>query len=186
MGNPIEPLPVKLVMPMLSRETRFFQLAQRALGHHFGPVDYRSPELPFEHTTYYEEEFGSELLRQFMAFERLADPGRLAQIKLLTNGLEQEWSVAGRRRINLDPGYISASKFVLATTKNHGHRIYLGQGIYAEVTLTYRDKDYRPWPWTYPDYRSEAYLAILRAIRGIYMAQLKAVRAARRTTRRSG
>jgi hypothetical protein len=113
-----------------------------------------------------------------MAFERLIDPGRLAEIKLLTNGLEQEWSEGGRRRINLDPGYVSRSKLVLATTKNHGHRIYLGRGIYAEVTLTYRDKDYRPWPWTYPDYRTESYREILRAIRGIYLAQLKAARRA--------
>ena len=178
MGKPREPLPVKLVMPMLSRERDLFRLAERALGHHFGPVDYQSPQLPFDHTTYYKEELGSGLLRQFMAFERLIDPGRLAEIKLLTNGLEQEWSEGGRRRINLDPSYVSRSKLVLATTKNHGHRIYLGRGIYAEVTLTYRDKDYRPWPWTYPDYRTESYREILRAIRGIYLAQLEAARRA--------
>jgi len=175
-GKPRQPLPVKLVMPMLSRERDLFRLAERALSHHFGPVDYQSSQLPFDHTTYYEEELGSGLLRQFMAFERLIDPGRLAEIKLLTNGLEQEWSEDGRRRINLDPGYVSRSKLVLATTKNHGHRIYLGRGIYAEVTLTYRDKDYRPWPWTYPDYRTESYREIHRAISGIYLAQLQAAR----------
>ena len=186
MGEPRQPLAVKLVMPMLSREPGLFQLAARSLSHHFGPTDYQSPALPFGHTTYYEEEFGCGLLRQFIAFRELIDPDRLAQIKLLTNGLEQQWSEAGSRRINLDPGYISASKLVLATTKNHGHRIYLGRGIYAEVTLTYRDKDFRPWPWTYPDYRTESYLAILRAIRDIYMAQLKAAREGCRLTRRSG
>jgi len=179
-----EPVPVKLVMPMLGCEIRFFELAERVLSDHFGPVDYRSPQLPFHHTTYYEEEFGKGLLRQFITFRRLIDPGRLATIKLLTNGLEQEWSRAGHRRVNLDPGYVSASKLVLATTKKHRHRIYLGEGIYAEVTLTYRDKDYRPWPWTYPDYRSEPYLAILRTIRGIYMAQLREARGMQRATRR--
>ena len=178
MGSPSEPLPVKLVMPMFTGEPGLFEQAERALTDHFGPVDYRSPRLPFDHTTYYEEEFGHGLVRRFIAFGELIDPGRLAEIKLLTNGLEQEWSEGGRRRINLDPSYVSRSKLVLATTKNHGHRIYLGRGIYAEVTLTYRDKDYRPWPWTYPDYRTESYREILRAIRGIYLAQLEAARRA--------
>jgi len=178
MGEPKEPTPVKLLVAMLSREIEFFQLAERALSRSFGPIDYVSPQSPFYHTPYYEEEFGLGILRKFVAFQRLIDPGRLAEIKLLTNALEQKWAKEGKRRINLDPGYISPSKLVLATTKNHGHRIYLGQGIYAEVTLVYHDKDYRPWPWTYPDYRTEAYLSILRTIRGIYMAQLRAARPA--------
>ena len=119
------------------------------------------------------EEFGPGLQREFLSFEKLMDPGMLADVKLLTNALEQRWSLAGRRPINLDPGYISPEKLVLATTKNHGHRIYLGRGVYAEVTLAYRNKAYRPWPWTYPDYRSEAYLEIMQAIRRVYMGQLR-------------
>jgi len=185
-GEPKEPLPVKLVMPMFGRDPGLFQLAERSLSQHFGPIDYRSPQLPFDHTTYYQAEFGSGLVRQFLAFEEPIDPGRLVQIKLLTNGLEQQLSEAGSRRVNLDPGYIAPSKLVLATTKNHGHRVYLGQGIYAEVTLTYRDGDFRPWPWTYPDYRSEAYRAIMREIRGIYLVQLRAAREDHPSTPRSG
>jgi hypothetical protein len=176
MGNITEPLPVKLIVPMFSGCPGLFAAAEGALVAHFGPVDYRSVRLPFTHTTYYAREFGEGLERQFLAFERLIDPGRLAEIKLLTNALEETFAEGGRRRINLDPGYISEAKLVLATAKNHGHRIYLGRGIYAEVTLTYRDKDFRPWPWTYPDYQSEPYLRILRAIRGIYVAQLRAMR----------
>lgn len=184
MGKVTAPLPVKLVMPMLGGDPLMFERAEVALLEHFGPVDYGSARLAFEHTRYYEREFGSGLQRQFLAFERLVDPGRLAEVKLLTNAMENDWGVAGQRRINLDPGYISQAKLVLATTKNHGHRIYVGQGIYAEVTLTYRDGAFRPHPWTYPDYRSEPYLEIMHAIRRIYVEQMRSTRRAEPAIRR--
>ena len=176
MGTISEPVPVKLIMPMISGCAELFETVATALTEHFGPIDYRSPRLSFTHTTYYDAEFGLNLERCFLSFETLIDPGRLATIKVLTNMLEQRWAEHGHRRINLDPGYISQSKLILATTKNHSHRVYIGQGIYAEVTLAYRNKDFRPWTWTYPDYRTEAYLEIMRTIREVYISQLRALR----------
>jgi hypothetical protein len=175
MGKITAPLPAKLIVPMFTGDLSLLGEAQRALIGYLGPVDFCSAQIPFAYTTYYEPEFGGNLVRQFLAFERLVDPGRLAEIKVLTNSLEEGWSAQGHRRINLDPGYISEAKLVLATTKNHSHRIYLGQGIYAEVTLSWRDKDFRPWPWTYPDYQSEVYLEVFRAIRKIYCEQIRAL-----------
>ena len=55
--------------------------------------------------------------------------------------------------MNLDPGYITPAKLVLASTKDHAHRLYLADGIYAEVTLAFRGKQWQPLEWTYPDYR---------------------------------
>lgn len=173
MGVAREPLPVKLVVPMLSGDAGMFEVAERALTARYGPVDHRSEPLRFTHTAYYAAELGPELWRVFLGFRELIDPGRLAEIKRHTNALEADWAVEGRRRINLDPGYITGAKLVLATTKDHAHRIYLGGGIHAEVTLAYRDGRFRPWPWTYPDYRSEEYLEILHTIRATYMAQLR-------------
>jgi len=158
---------------MFAGDISLLEEAGQILGTCFGPVDYRSVHIPFTFTTYYEPEFGRNLVRQFLAFERLVDPGRLAAIKVLTNELEERLGELGRRRVNLDPGYMSEAKLVLATTKNHSHRIYIGQGIYAEVTLSWRDRDWRAWPWTYPDYQSEAYLDVLRTIRGIYCEQIR-------------
>ncbi len=184
MGEAKKPLPVKLIMPMFSRDEALLDGAKEMLSAHLGPTDYKSRHLLFDHTTYYEEEMGSGLKRQFLSFEKLIDPGAIASIKTLTNELEEQWSRDGRRRINLDPGYVAAAKLVLATTKNHGHRIYLHQGIYAEVTLIYREGDFRPLPWTYPDYRTEAYREIMRAIREIYMAQLDQLRSSGQLIRR--
>lgn len=174
MGRINQPLPVKLVLPMLSAHEELFALAERDLAALYGPVDFRSELLPFAHTRYYEAEFGPRLLRRFLTFERLIDPGDLAAVKRCTNALEERWSEAGRRRINLDPGYLSQAKLVLATTKDYAHRIYIGQGIYAEVTLNYRDRDFCSLPWTYPDYATEEYRQIFRAIRQIYIGQIRA------------
>ncbi len=174
MGKISQPLPVKLIVPMFSGDEELFLVAESRLEKIFGPTDYRSRVLPFTHTSYYTPEFGLALLRKFVAFKKLIDPSNLADVKHVTNTLEHELASDGKRRINLDPGYISQSKLVLATTKNHSHRIYLDKGIYAEVTLRYQNKAFRPWEWTYPDYRTEEYLEILGEIRRSYIEQLRA------------
>ncbi len=184
MGTIHEPTPVKLVVPMLAIAPEWFERAQAALCQEFGPADYVGDDLPFAYTDYYAPEMGPLLWRRFVAFQRLMDPGALAQVKILTNALEQEWSQEGRRRVNLDPGYLDAAKFVLATTKNYAHRIYLGQGIYAEVTLLYRGGAFQVLPWTYADYRSEAYHRELKQIRALYLAARRAARPPKDATRR--
>ena len=176
MGKIKEPIPVKLVVAMLSGDPDCFGRAESHLEQLHGPIDYSSVTLPFDHTHYYEPEFGAGLQRRFISFRDLIDPGSLAQIKVQTNAVEQGLMVDGRRRINLDPGYVSLGKLVLATTKNRSHRIYIGRGIYAEVTLRYENKCYRPWDCTYPDYRQATHLRILEEIRDLYSAQSRELR----------
>ena len=173
MGQLKEPKPVKLISSMFTADLELLEVARNKLSETFGRIAYESDLLPFDHTSYYAAEFGERLKRKIVAFAELVDPGRLVEVKRLTNDLEMDWAKEGKRRINLDPGYVSLAKLVLATTKNHGHRIYLGQGIYAEVTLRYRDKTFRPWEWTYPDYASPPYIAIFNHIRELYLAQLR-------------
>ena len=188
MGRMRDPLPVKLIASVFAAGEELLEEAKARLSQEFGPVDYESELLPFDHTAYYAAEFGEKLKRRFVAFEELVHPGQLAEIKRLTNALEMEWAVGGRaregkRRINIDSGYVSHSKLVLATTKNHAHRIYLGpvlspskgQGIYAEVTLHFRDGTFRAWPWTYPDYASPPIIAIFNQIRVLYVKQLRTI-----------
>jgi hypothetical protein len=167
------PQPVKLIVSAFAPDDALLEEAHAAAVAEWGATDWESELLPFDHTTYYQREFGLGLVRRMWAFERLIDPGTLAAIKVRSNELEGRWSVEGKRRVNLDPGYVSMAKLVLATTKNHGHRIYLGQGIYAEVTLRYRDGAFRPWPWSYPDYATEAYCRMFERIRRRYMEQLR-------------
>ncbi len=173
MGDARPPVPVKLVIGMLSQAPERFGRAEESLGQAYGPTDYSSPTLPFAYTDYYERELGASLLRQFVAFRDLIDPARLATIKRHTIDLERASAVDGQRTINLDPGYLCGGKLVLATTKDHAHRLYLGEGIYAEATLAWRKGAWQPWPWTYPDFRTTEYGEILTAIRALYMDQLR-------------
>ncbi|MBC7234192.1 MAG: DUF4416 family protein [Chloroflexi bacterium] len=173
MGKIKEPPPVKLIASIFTADETLLAVARGALANRFGPIDYQSELLPFNHTTYYAREFGEGLVRQIIAFAELIPPDRLAEIKRITNDLEMTWAVEGRRRVNVDPGYVSLGKLVLATTKDYSHRIYLGQGIYAEVTLQYRHGAFHPWEWTYPDYASPRYIEIFTEIRRLYAAQLR-------------
>ncbi len=175
MGQAHTPDPVKLVIPMLGTREATLDEAETALATIFGEIDLRSQDMPFSHTRYYEREMGSGLLRRIVSFATLIDPGALADTKRATNDLESDLAVAGQRRVNLDPGYLTAAKLVLATTKNNAHRIYVGKGIFAEVTLAYHDGAYRPWPWTYPDYAEGTYNGILMEIRARYLGQLRGV-----------
>jgi hypothetical protein len=141
----------------------------------FGPLALESQTLSFDETDYYAPTMGA----------RLVDPGQLAEIKRLTNGWESEYANVGRnatpsdtdaarRPLNLDPGYLDLAKLVLASTKDHAHRIYLGQGIHAEVTLQYRQKaGWQPQPWTFPDYRRADYHAFFDRCREYLHRRIK-------------
>ena len=168
--------PVKLIFGVITGIPDLLEEVYRRLSEPFGQIDFASPLLPFNHTTYYEAEMGKGLHRQFVSFETLIAPDELSSTKLFSNAVEREFAQADTefRQVNLDPGYISASKLVLASTKDHAHRIYLQQGIYGEITLRFHRKTFHSWEWTYPDYRTQVYIDIFNHIRGIYMAQIKA------------
>ncbi|MFC1631944.1 DUF4416 family protein [Candidatus Omnitrophota bacterium] len=168
------PAPVKLVVGAITSEARALVQAKTRLKKKFGPIDFESKPGPFNSTDYYTSEMGPNLSRQFFSFANLIDPGQLAAIKLYTNRLEARLSPKSaqlKRSINLDPGYISAAKLVLATCKNYAHRIYLDKGIFAEVTLQFHQGGFAAWPWTYPDYQSKEHLKTFTAIRQLYIKQ---------------
>ncbi len=173
MGEVKEHKPVKLVIGMFTNRLELFQETLKTLEKKFGPVDYESPLLPFNKTNHYKEEFGKNLKRKFYSFKKLIKAEDLAKIKIFTNSLEKKFSEEGNRSINLDPGYFTPAKLVLATTKDYQHRIYHEKGIYGEVTLRYKKEGFIPWEWTYPDYRTKKYIKIFNHIRKIYMEQLK-------------
>lgn len=159
--------PWKLVMAELISATLPVESLDGEMEALFGPIDYAGPPMAFTQTDYYHEEMGGSLTRRFVSFRTPVLPDRLAEIKILTNGLEEKHAEDGRRRINLDPGILNLSRFVLATTKDNSHRIALRDGIYAELTLQYARRDFQVLPWTYPDYALREYRDILLEIREI-------------------
>jgi len=166
--------PVKLVIGVFSNDFELIEAIKGNFQKKFGQVDYESSFLPFSKTNYYQKEMGDNLKRKIFAFKRLIFPDLLPRIKKFTNYLEEKFAQDdGKRRINIDPGYLTLAKFILATTKDYSHRLYLQQGIYAEGTLHYKDGSFKPWEWTYPDYCQKEYIEIFNQIRNIYIGQIK-------------
>ncbi len=138
-----------------------------------GAVDDQTPIFDFSFTDYYEEEMGVELKKMFLSFAKCVHPEQLAEIKKMTNQIEDLWSVEGRRLINLDPGYLTGAKLVLASTKDFAHRIYLSGGIYGDVQLQYRHNHFQPSHWTYPDYQTDLALSFFSRVREKYVREEK-------------
>jgi hypothetical protein len=165
MSRPEQPHPAKLIIRFLFSHAGTQTQALKALASEFGPVDFLSAPGAFPYTTYYDDEMGHGIRRQTASFLELVAPDSLAGIKLRTNEIETGLSFDGKRRVNIDPGLLGLENFILATGKNFTHRIYLRDGIYADLTLIYQKGAYRPLPWTYPDYREPEFLHFLGVLR---------------------
>lgn len=172
MSEPLPPTPAKLFIGLFTAEKILTPSVLNALINRFGPVDLVSPWLPFDFTAYYEKEMGTSLTRRIFSFKTLIQQPAIVDIKMATNGLEKKWSLNGKRRINLDPGYLLPERLVLATGKNFSHRIYLDKGIYADLTLVYRKGAFQPLPWTYPGYRQPELQLFFTKVRSKYMNDL--------------
>lgn len=176
MAVPHLPDPALLVVAVFSRYPEALAWGRERLERAFGPVGLASLTFEFNQTRYYEATMGPGLRKQFFAFWELSTADCLATVKLRTNDFEMELAQTGTypepRPLNLDPGLLSLGKFLLATTKDQSHRIYLRNGIYAEVTLRYQSGAFEPWPWTYADYREPGVLSFFKEARNYYRQRL--------------
>ena len=177
MGRIGDPETCMLVLGILSRDEAVWDRARHGLERDFGKLNRGIVSFPFDFTGYYRDEMGEELTRKFVTFDRLIDPGGLADIKHVTNSIEEETGrmLDGRMRrsINLDPGTISLHNLVLASTKHAFHRVYLSGGIYAELTLIYTHGSFRPLEWTYPDYRTPTVIEFFNSGREVLLERRK-------------
>jgi hypothetical protein len=162
------PKPAKLVVGLFMNDKDLLEPAARDLSDGFGSIDLAGPWFDFDFTNYYAPEMGAPLFRRMLAFQKHIQQHQLADVKLITNKIEQKYSENGRRRINIDPGYLTAERFVLATAKNYTHRISIGSGIYADLTLIYTRGAFQTLSWTYPDYAQKNMLDFLERVRRKY------------------
>jgi hypothetical protein len=169
MGKIKKPLPGKLILSAIYSSPDALRSAIIQFEKKFGHVEMETEILDFAHTDYYREEMGDNLKRKFFAFEKLIDRDRLPELKLFSNKLEAKFGDRVKdyifRTINLDPGIVTLANVILASTKDFAHRIYLRDGIYAEITLLYERKRFRPLPWTYPDYLDPKVFDFLTKVR---------------------
>lgn len=169
MGQPARHPPVMLIMAVTSRYPAALDWAAERASQAWGPLADRSAAFEFRETDYYRATMGDDLRKQFLAFERPIDPDHLPDIKLQTGDWERKYARLAQhtepRPLNLDPGYLTAAKLVLASTKDHSHRLYLARGIFAEVTLYFRQGRWQHREWTYPDYRRDDFQAFFLRVR---------------------
>ncbi|MBF8258329.1 MAG: conserved hypothetical GTP-binding protein [Actinobacteria bacterium] len=159
------PSSARLLVSVIYREESRFGEALPALAGRFGPIGCISAAFPFDRTEYYGEEMGSPLFRRFAVIERLVPREALADAKIRAEELEGEFAQEGKRTLNIDPGLLTEENFLLATGKNYSHRVYLRDGVFADLTLVYRKGEYMPLPWTYPDIASVDIRAFLAEVR---------------------
>lgn len=176
MGAEKEFHPVKLFSGVIYRDKDIYQAVKAKLAGIFSPVDLESEVFNFDFTTYYNEEMGTPLFRRFISFKALIPPEQLPDIKLLTNKIEIETAAAGKRTINLDPGYLSEANVIIATTKNYYHRVPLQKGIYAHMEYVIKGKKICPLEWTYPDFKSAGYLDFFQELRQLFKKEIKEMR----------
>ena len=172
-------VPALLVTAAFSESLSLINCGMEHMMRYLGPIALESEPFHFNQTSYYSEEMGAHLYKKLFAFADLVDPSKLADIKNMTNEIESSSLgtnlSAQQRPLNLDPGLLNLGKFMLATTKDQAHRIYLKDGIFAEVTLHFQDKEFVEWPWTYADYRTEHVKAFLKKARTFYRDKLKSL-----------
>jgi hypothetical protein len=158
--------PVKLIAGFLySRDDILMDVLEK-MEAKFGRVEFESERFSFSHSEYYKKEMGPELTRYFASFEEPVTPDKLRQFKQTTIKLEQKYlGEGGGRQVNIDPGLVSLGNLVLASTKEFAHRVYLGGGIYAEVSMIYQNGSFRTLPWTYPDYQRDETIRFMNRVR---------------------
>lgn len=173
MGEYYQQKKVKLFCGILYSDEHIFNKAKDILENEFSKIDFISETIYFDYTNYYDDEMGTPIYRLYISFTKLIYPYLISDIKKRTNEIENLLKVDGKRKVNIDPGYISMSNLVLATTKNYSHRVALSPEIYAEVTLIYKNNSFYPLEWTYPDYKDYKNILVFNNIRKILSKQLK-------------
>jgi len=176
MGTISSPIPVKPVCAVTFTADIRLDAVLAEIEAFAGEADLQGEIFDFNFTDYYSDEMGKDLRKVFTGFRRLMNPGDLVNLKLKTHELERIWSAGGGRRVNLDPGYVTSAKLVLASTKDFAHRIFLGGGIYGDVQLQFRHGEWHPEAWTFPDYRTEKALSFFKRARDIFNRQERRMR----------
>jgi hypothetical protein len=165
------PQPVELILGVIFRDPGLLEPLEARLARGLGRIELRSDLYDFDVTDYYAEEMGSALKRIFYSFTDMISPDTIVDVKRTTDGIEGEFARDGKRRVNLDPGYMDFYKLVLASNKYLGQKVYLGKGVYADPTLYY-DRGWKPYDWGFPDFKDGRYDAFLTEVRRRYKAKL--------------
>jgi len=160
------PPPGRLVVSIIYSSIDALADALKLLERQFGRVQYETIETTYSATTY-AEEMGDSLQRRFFSFEKPVERDRLPQIKTACQKIEKQFGDHVDdftfRTVNLDPGILTPDNLVMASTREYNHRIYLSDGVFADLVLVFAKGRFVRMPWTISDfYHGEAIEFFLR------------------------
>lgn len=163
-----------LIIASMYNNIQNYELSLKELEKEFGIINTISSEYIFSHSNYYNKEMGDDIKKRFLVFENMIERDYITQVKKITDSIEKKYANNDNRSVNLDPAILTLENFILATNKNFTHRIYLKDGVFADLTLIYKKKEgYSKLPWTYADYSSEYTIDFLNKIREKFYNKLK-------------
>ncbi len=163
--------PVKFIASFLTNDKDLREHALHLLTDRLGKADHISEWYPFDNSTHYSAEMGDNLVRSFVSFEVLQPPEKLPDIKALTIQVEDKFRENGKRRINIDPGYVDHFKIVLASSKFATHRLAVAKSCYVDLLMYYDKGTFKPLPWCYPDLAGGTYEKDMLEIRKIFKSE---------------
>ena len=168
--------PAKALIGVLFQKDEIYQQFLRHLETIEVEIELESEIYKFDSTDYYQEEMGSGLYRIFLSLKGLYPVEQSVSLKNETNSWENEWKEAGKRTLNLDPGYLDLHKVVLLSGKEGPQKIYLGGGIWADLNLIRKAGRFESLPWTFPDLRESRYHSFFERVRENLKLDLKSIR----------
>jgi len=168
-----EPQKVKFFLNIIYKDNNAFNIAEEMIKKYISEIDYFSDTFPFDKTDYYAQEMGKPLSRRFAVLTGLKNREDIIPVKISSISIESKTAESGKRRVNIDPGYLTLENVILTTGKNYTHRIYLGKGVFADLTLIFQKSSYRPLNWTYPDYASSEIITFFNSLRTKYLNEIR-------------
>lgn len=166
---------IKLFYAILFNDTDLLEKAKELLIKKWGAIDFISKPFPFDGTSYYEPEMGKGLSRIFVSFDELQPPSILPESKNVATEIENIFAIDGKRKINLDPGYLDYAKLVLVSGKYAPHKLWIADGMYADFTLIYSKGKFQKFNWTFPDFAKGIYDSSLLKIRDLYKKKVNSL-----------
>jgi hypothetical protein len=163
---------VKLIVGIMYSDKEILDKTISILKERFGEIE-SELEYDFSFTDYYMPEMGENLKKKIIIFKNPIGRKLLAEIKNWTNELEDKESISQKRKINLDPGYLTVCNVVLASAKEMPHKVYIGEGMFGDVVLEFKNKSFQHSGHTFPDYKSDIVKNFLNQARESYKKQIK-------------
>jgi hypothetical protein len=146
----------RLLFGIMFSSREAYEEALNDLIEKFGEIEISGFEYNFgKFTPYYEKEMGKNIVKKIIIFKKKIRRGDLASVKMLTAEIEKKYAVNGKRRVNIDPGYLSDSELTLASfKKGTNYKEQASEKVWLHKVLEFKDGKVITFWHTFPDYKS--------------------------------